>query len=92
MLRMSTLALAFLLLAWSSKADSVDTCVYLDNFDLTSALNSELSISSIPDSYGRISQCLCVSGINGTLVIIGVPGIISQLACQSLSIKTLLQR
>jgi hypothetical protein len=67
MSRMPPFVLAFVLLAWSSRADTVDTCAYLDNFDLTAALNS---IYSTPDVYGTISQCLCVSGINGTPVIV----------------------
>jgi hypothetical protein len=50
------------LLTWSSKANMVDGCVYLDNFDITTALNEELGLT-IQD-YGNISQCLCVSGIH----------------------------
>jgi len=61
---MSALALAVVLLAWSANANTVDKCVYLNNFDLSAALNSELSISSIPGGYGDLSQCLCVSGIS----------------------------
>jgi len=64
MSRLSALALAVVLLAWSSKANTVDICAYLDNVDLADDLSSELSISSIPNLYGDISQCLCVSGIS----------------------------
>jgi hypothetical protein len=65
---MSALQVVFAisLLVWSSRANTVDTCAYLDNFDLSAALNSELSITSIPDSDGKLKRCLCVSGISGT--------------------------
>jgi hypothetical protein len=65
---MSALQVVFAisLLVWSSRADTVDTCAYLDNFDLSAALNSELSITLIPDSDGKLKRCLCVSGISGT--------------------------
>ncbi|KIM88117.1 hypothetical protein PILCRDRAFT_814020 [Piloderma croceum F 1598] len=56
--------LAISLLVWSSRANTVDTCAYLDNFDLSAALNSELSITSIPDLDGKLNRCLCVSGIS----------------------------
>jgi len=64
MSRIPALALTIILLAWSSKANLVDTCTYLNGFDLAGALNSELSISALPDTSGQISQCLCVSGIS----------------------------
>jgi len=39
-----------------------DTCTYFQNFDLTTALNAALG-TAIPDIFGDINQCLCVSGI-----------------------------
>jgi hypothetical protein len=60
------LFIAIGLLTWSSEANIVDGCVYLDNFDITTALNEELGLTI--QNNGNISQCLCVSGIHGMYV------------------------
>jgi hypothetical protein len=59
------LALSVVFLARLAQANNVDKCVYLANFDVASALNSALAISSIPGGNGLISQCVCIGGIGG---------------------------
>jgi len=53
----------FILFAIFSNADTTDTCIFLNNVDLTALLNADLGIS-IPDIFGTVSGCLCVSGID----------------------------
>jgi hypothetical protein len=58
---------AFALFVVPSKAppSTGDTCTYFANFDLTASLNTALDLS-IPEDYGNINGCLCVSGISGS--------------------------
>jgi len=62
-----TLFVTFIFFAIFSNADTTDTCIFLNNVDLTALLNTDLGIS-IPDIFGDVTGCLCVSGIDGAVI------------------------
>ena len=57
-------ALALFVVLSKAPPSTGNTCTSFVNFDLTAALNAALG-TSIPDIFGNINQCLCVSGIPG---------------------------
>lgn len=69
---LTVIALVVVLLALSSEANWVDTCAYFDDFDVATALNSQLG-TNISDSYDKLDQCVCISGIDGASGVLSCP-------------------